>query len=65
MVQNNHKMENALKTALNTKTLTRTGHSGGGCINQGEAFITDHGTVFVKSNKKSKVTNVCPKVWAS
>lgn len=65
MVQNNHKMENALKTALNTKTLTRTGHSGGGCINQGEAYITDHGTVFVKSNKKSKVTNICPKVWAS
>ncbi|XP_075221080.1 ketosamine-3-kinase-like isoform X3 [Lycorma delicatula] len=50
----NLRMEEALKTALGTKTLNRTGHSGGGCINQGEAYITDNGTVFVKRNKKSK-----------
>lgn len=51
----NLRMEEALKTALGTKTLKITGHSGGGCINQGEAYITDTGTVFVKRNKKSKV----------
>lgn len=56
MVQHNLKMESALKATLNTATLTRTGQSGGGCINQGEAYITDNGTVFVKSNKKSKVS---------
>lgn len=55
MVQHNLKMESVLKAALKTSTLTRTGQSGGGCINQGEAYITDTGTVFVKSNKKSKV----------
>lgn len=53
----NLRMEEALKTALGTKTLNRTGHSGGGCINQGEAYITDNGMVFVKRNKKSKVSN--------
>lgn len=58
MVTPNLKMENAIKAALNTVTLTRTGHSGGGCINQGEAYIIDNGTVFVKSNKKSKVKAV-------
>ncbi|XP_073980139.1 ketosamine-3-kinase-like [Rhodnius prolixus] len=50
MATPNMKMETLLKTALNTSTLVRTGQSGGGCINQGEAYITDNGTVFVKSN---------------
>uniref|UniRef100_A0A0A9Z4E9 protein-ribulosamine 3-kinase n=1 Tax=Lygus hesperus TaxID=30085 RepID=A0A0A9Z4E9_LYGHE len=48
----NLKMETLLKSALETSTLTRTGQSGGGCINQGEAYITDNGTIFVKSNSK-------------
>ncbi|KAJ1530476.1 hypothetical protein ONE63_005375 [Megalurothrips usitatus] len=47
-------MEALLKETLNTSTLKRTGQGGGGCINQGEAFITDTGTYFVKSNGKSK-----------
>uniref|UniRef100_A0A1B6D3G5 protein-ribulosamine 3-kinase n=1 Tax=Clastoptera arizonana TaxID=38151 RepID=A0A1B6D3G5_9HEMI len=47
-------METILKSALKTNTLTRTGQSTGGCINQGEAYITDNGTVFVKRNTKSK-----------
>lgn len=55
MFQHNLRMESVLKETLGTTTLKRTGQSGGGCINQGEAYITDNGTVFVKSNKKSKV----------
>jgi protein-ribulosamine 3-kinase len=55
MAQPNQKMETMLKSALNTSMLKRTGQSGGGCINQGEAYITDSGTVFVKSNSKPKV----------
>lgn len=51
-------MESALKASLNTTTLTRTGQSGGGCINQGEAYVIDNGIVFVKSNKKSMVSLV-------
>lgn len=51
-------MEALLKETLNTSTLKRTGQGGGGCINQGEAFITDSGTVFVKSNGKSKVSRL-------
>lgn len=54
LVQHNLRMESVLKETLGTTTLKRTGQSGGGCINQGEAYITDNGTVFVKSNKKSK-----------
>ncbi|CAH1405426.1 unnamed protein product [Nezara viridula] len=54
MATPNMKLENLIKAALNTSTLKRTGQSGGGCINQGEAYITDTGTVFVKSNSKPK-----------
>lgn len=54
MATPNMKLENLIKAALNTTTLKRTGQSGGGCINQGEAYITDTGTVFVKSNSKPK-----------
>ncbi|KAE8749584.1 hypothetical protein FOCC_FOCC003572 [Frankliniella occidentalis] len=49
-------MEALLKETLSTTTLKRTGQGGGGCINQGEAFITDTGTYFVKSNGKSKAS---------
>lgn len=48
-------MESILKKALNTKVLKRTGRGGGGCINEGEAYLTDSGTVFVKRNGKSQV----------
>ena len=51
-------MEALLKETLNTSTLKRTGQGGGGCINQGEAFITDTGTFFVKSNGKTKVSYI-------
>jgi fructosamine-3-kinase len=48
-------MENILKEALGSVTLTPSGRRGGGCINQGEAFLVDSGTVFVKSNSKKNV----------
>jgi len=52
-------MEALLKEALSTKTLRPTCQSaGGGCISNGEAYFTDDGTVFVKSNNKPKVSEV-------
>lgn len=45
-------MEDILRRVLNTNKLVSTGYHGGGCINEGEAFETDTGTVFVKHNKK-------------
>ncbi|XP_063226985.1 LOW QUALITY PROTEIN: ketosamine-3-kinase-like [Bacillus rossius redtenbacheri] len=48
------KMDDILKEALSTLTLIPTGKRGGGCINEGEAYLVDSGTVFVKRNKKSQ-----------
>ena len=48
-------MEDLLKEVLGTVTLKKTGKGGGGCINEGEAYLIDTGTVFVKYNKKSQV----------
>lgn len=50
-------MENIIKEALGTVTLKPSGKGGGGCINDGEAYFTDTGTVFVKRNSKSQVGN--------
>ncbi|XP_064871988.1 ketosamine-3-kinase [Oncorhynchus nerka] len=47
-------MEAQLKKELGTSMLKSTGHSGGGCISQGQSFDTDHGRVFVKINHKSQ-----------
>ncbi|XP_068084987.1 ketosamine-3-kinase isoform X2 [Anabrus simplex] len=47
-------MEEILKEALGTVTLKPTGCHGGGCINEGEAYFIDSGTVFVKQNRKAK-----------
>ncbi|NP_001158686.1 Ketosamine-3-kinase [Oncorhynchus mykiss] len=47
-------MEAQLKKELGTSMLKSTGHSGGGCISQGQSFDTDHGGVFVKTNHKSQ-----------
>ncbi|CAG0908397.1 unnamed protein product, partial [Darwinula stevensoni] len=47
-------MEKILKEELGTKTLKPTGQGGGGCINEGEAYHTDQGLVFVKRNAKSE-----------
>lgn len=51
-------MDEILKEALGTVTLKRTGKGGGGCINEGEAYLIDTGTVFVKYNKKPQVNYI-------
>ncbi|XP_076000399.1 ketosamine-3-kinase [Genypterus blacodes] len=47
-------MEAKLKKELGTATLKSTGHSGGGCISEGQSYDTDTGRVFVKINHKSE-----------
>uniref|UniRef100_A0A673GEJ7 Uncharacterized protein n=1 Tax=Sinocyclocheilus rhinocerous TaxID=307959 RepID=A0A673GEJ7_9TELE len=48
-------MESLLKRELGTSLLKSTGHSGGGCISEGQSFDTDTGRVFVKINHKNEV----------
>ncbi|OXB58351.1 hypothetical protein ASZ78_007831 [Callipepla squamata] len=45
-------MEEALRRELGSAVLRATGHSGGGCISQGQSYETDGGRVYVKSNSK-------------
>lgn len=52
-------MEAKLKKELGTSLLKSTGHSGGGCISEGQSYDTDSGRVFVKINHKSEVTCLC------
>ncbi|KAM4598661.1 ketosamine-3-kinase isoform 1-T1 [Polymixia lowei] len=47
-------MEAKIKKELGTSLLKATGHSGGGCISEGQSYDTDHGRVFVKINLKSQ-----------
>ncbi|TKS92044.1 Ketosamine-3-kinase [Collichthys lucidus] len=47
-------MEAKLKKELGTAVLKSTGHSGGGCISDGQSYDTDTGRVFVKINHKSE-----------
>lgn len=47
-------MESKLKKELGTTLLKSTGHSGGGCISEGQSYDTDNGRVFVKINHKSE-----------
>jgi len=49
------RMDELLKEVLGTVTLKKTKKGGGGCINEGEAYLIDTGTVFVKYNKKPQV----------
>ena len=48
-------MFSIIKDHLGTTRFDPTGISGGGCINDGEAYETDSGKVFVKRNGKAKV----------
>lgn len=48
-------MEAALKRELGTTVLRATGHSGGGCISEGQSYETDSGRVYVKSNAKPEL----------
>ncbi|XP_030062815.1 ketosamine-3-kinase-like isoform X1 [Microcaecilia unicolor] len=45
-------MEIYLKEKLNTSLFTAVGHARGGCISQGQSYVTDRGRVFVKINHK-------------
>ncbi|XP_042552510.1 ketosamine-3-kinase [Dipodomys spectabilis] len=46
-------MEELLRRELGCGSVKATGHSGGGCINQGQSYDTDRGRVFVKMNSKA------------
>lgn len=45
-------MEARIKEVLKTTKLRATGRGGSGCINEGEAYETDSGEVFIKRNSK-------------
>ncbi|XP_075034277.1 ketosamine-3-kinase-like [Mixophyes fleayi] len=47
-------MEALLKKELNCSQVKPSGHSGGGCISQGQSYDTDKGRFFVKINHKSE-----------
>ncbi|XP_004404503.1 PREDICTED: ketosamine-3-kinase isoform X2 [Odobenus rosmarus divergens] len=47
-------MEALLKRELGCDLVKATGHSGGGCISQGQSYDTDRGRVFVKVNSKAE-----------
>ncbi|CAO2646496.1 Fn3krp [Lemmus lemmus] len=47
-------MEAVLKRELGYSSVKATGHSGGGCISQGQSYDTDRGRVFVKVNSKAE-----------
>ncbi|KAJ8384709.1 hypothetical protein AAFF_G00199150 [Aldrovandia affinis] len=47
-------MQALLKRELGTSMLKATGHSGGGCISDGQSYDTDSGRVFAKINHKSQ-----------
>lgn len=48
-------MEELLRRELGCSSVKATGHSGGGCISQGQSYDTDKGRVFVKVNTKAEV----------
>uniref|UniRef100_A0A8C6ENN1 protein-ribulosamine 3-kinase n=1 Tax=Marmota marmota marmota TaxID=9994 RepID=A0A8C6ENN1_MARMA len=47
-------MEELLQRELGCRSVQASGHSGGGCISQGQSYDTDIGRVFVKVNPKSE-----------
>uniref|UniRef100_T1IJZ4 protein-ribulosamine 3-kinase n=1 Tax=Strigamia maritima TaxID=126957 RepID=T1IJZ4_STRMM len=47
-------IKDLLKSVLQTRTMKPTGECGGGCINEGEAYETDVGKIFVKRNGKNE-----------
>ncbi|KAM6174192.1 ketosamine-3-kinase [Erethizon dorsatum] len=47
-------MEELLRRELGCGYVKATGHSGGGCISQGQSYDTDQGRVFVKVNSKAE-----------
>lgn len=49
------KLEEILQKELNTTKLKPLGFATGGCINQGQSYLTENGKIFVKVNEKSEV----------
>ncbi|XP_040845836.1 ketosamine-3-kinase isoform X1 [Ochotona curzoniae] len=47
-------MEALLRRELGYSAVRATGHSGGGCISQGQSYDTDRGRVFVKVNSQAE-----------
>ena len=47
--------EELIKQELGVSKLRSTGKGGRGCINQGSAYETENGTVFVKFNNGAEV----------
>ncbi|XP_062937046.1 ketosamine-3-kinase [Cynocephalus volans] len=47
-------MEAVLRQELGCGSVRATGHSGGGCISQGQSYDTDRGRVFVKVNPRAE-----------
>ena len=45
-------MENFLKDRLGYSKVVRSGQGGGGCISQGEVYLTDRGNIYVKENAR-------------
>ncbi|XP_055336025.1 fructosamine-3-kinase-like [Paramacrobiotus metropolitanus] len=45
-------MEEILKKLLSSANIQKFGKGGGGCINHGQGYLTDSGSVFVKENSK-------------
>ncbi|XP_055264232.1 ketosamine-3-kinase isoform X1 [Moschus berezovskii] len=58
-------MEELLKRELGCDSVKATGHSGGGCISQGQSYDTDKGRVFVKVNPKPEGYCNTPALWAA
>ena len=50
------KLEDFLKKELNSEKMKTYGHGGGGCINTGQGYDTDHGRIFVKLNGEGGVS---------
>uniref|UniRef100_A0ABI7WIF3 Protein-ribulosamine 3-kinase n=1 Tax=Felis catus TaxID=9685 RepID=A0ABI7WIF3_FELCA len=55
-------MEALLRRELGCDFVKATGHSGGGCISQGQSYDTDRGRVFVKVNSKAEVFSFSSRV---
>ncbi|XP_071968797.1 ketosamine-3-kinase-like [Engystomops pustulosus] len=47
-------MEELLRRELSVSRVSVSGHSGGGCISQGQSYDTERGTYYVKCNHKSE-----------
>lgn len=58
-------MEELLKRELGCDSVKATGHSGGGCISQGQSYDTDKGRVFVKVNSKPEVRVAAGAGWGA